>query len=80
MQRSAPKRITQRSLCSMDLFWLMSGRAVAADPVDDLVQTQPESRKAPGIALLVMRNGTILKEQGYGYANLKLRVAVTPAD
>jgi len=64
----------------MDLFWLMSGRAVAADPVDDLVQTQPEFRKAPGIALLVMRNGTILKEQGYGYANLKLRVAVTPAD
>jgi CubicO group peptidase (beta-lactamase class C family) len=59
-------------------LWLIPGAAVFADPVDDFVQTQLESRKAPGIGLLVMQDGTVLKSQGYGYANLELRVPVSP--
>jgi len=50
---------------------------VAADPIDDFIRGQLESQKAPGLALLVMRNGTVVKEQGYGYSNLELRVPVT---
>lgn len=55
---------------------LLTGH-VAADPIDDFIRGQLESQKAPGLALLVMRNGTVVKEQGYGYSNLELRVPVT---
>jgi|HubBroStandDraft_4_1064222.scaffolds.fasta_scaffold17561_1 CubicO group peptidase (beta-lactamase class C family) len=72
-----PWWMTQAAVALLCL-WLMPLTHVVADPVDDFVQTQLESKKAPGIALLVMRNGTILKEQGYGYANLELRAPVTP--
>ena len=36
-----------------------------------------ESGKIPGLALLVMQNGAIVKQEGYGYASLELRVPVT---
>ncbi|HVN46560.1 MAG TPA: serine hydrolase domain-containing protein [Steroidobacteraceae bacterium] len=49
----------------------------AADAIDDFVRTQLESQKVPGIAVLVMQNGNVVKQQGYGYANLELRVPVT---
>jgi CubicO group peptidase (beta-lactamase class C family) len=57
---------------------LLPSALVAADRIDDFMQSQLESQKAPGMALLVMQNGTIVKEQGYGYSNLELRVPVTP--
>jgi CubicO group peptidase (beta-lactamase class C family) len=59
-------------------LWFGPQACVTADTVDEFIQTQLESTKAPGIALLVMQNGQILKQQGYGYSNLELRVPVTP--
>jgi CubicO group peptidase (beta-lactamase class C family) len=60
------------------LFCLLPSALVAADRIDEFIQNQLESQKAPGMALLVMQNGTIVKQQGYGYSNLELRVPVTP--
>lgn len=72
-----PMRMT-KPLAFLFLCWLLQIPHVSADPIDDFVRGQLESQKAPGIALLVMRHGAIVKEQGYGYSNLELRVPVTP--
>jgi CubicO group peptidase (beta-lactamase class C family) len=52
--------------------------ALAADPIDDFVRTELETNQIPGVALLVLRDGVIVKQQGYGFANLEHRVPVTP--
>lgn len=65
-------------VCMLLISSLLPAADVAADSIDDFVQGQLESLKTPGIALLVMRNGAIVKEQGYGYSNLELRAPVTP--
>ncbi|GAB4465285.1 MAG: hypothetical protein OHK0029_35830 [Armatimonadaceae bacterium] len=53
-----------------------SGRTLA-DPVDDLVRAEMEKRQIPGLSLAVVRDGKVIKAQGYGFANLEHRV---PAD
>lgn len=50
----------------------------AADAVDDYVASQLASGTIPGIAVLVMRDGAVVREQGYGRANVELDVPVTP--
>jgi len=37
-----------------------------------------QKRQIPGLALLVVRNGEIVKSQGYGYSNVELQVPVKP--
>jgi len=62
------------------LLSLFAFAAVAhADPVDDIVQAEMKRSKTPGIALVVVRDGQIVREQGYGLANVELQAPVTPA-
>ena len=48
------------------------------DPVDAYVRSEMQTRQIPGLALLVVRDGKILKQQGYGLSNIELQVPVTP--
>ena len=45
-----------------------------ADKVDDLVRAEMKRRQIPGLSLAVLKNGKLLKIQGYGFANLELKV------
>ncbi len=45
-----------------------------ADPVDDFVKKQLEERKIPGLSIAVMKNGEIIKAEGYGFSNLEHQV------
>jgi CubicO group peptidase (beta-lactamase class C family) len=45
---------------------------------DEVVRSQMQEQKIPGVSLAVMREGKILKATGYGLANLELNVPVTP--
>ncbi|MBN1223962.1 MAG: beta-lactamase family protein, partial [Candidatus Aminicenantes bacterium] len=49
-----------------------------SDSVDDFVKASMQQQKIPGLALAVMREGRIIKAQGYGLANVELNVPVTP--
>jgi D-alanyl-D-alanine carboxypeptidase len=49
-----------------------------SDPVDAYIKSQMETRHIPGLALLVVRDGKIVKAQGYGFANLELQAPVKP--
>ena len=48
-----------------------------ADEVDSYVETQMRSFHIPGISLAVVRDGQIVKAQGYGLAHVELNVPMT---
>ena len=56
----------------------LSGQAQTADPVDQYVQAEMQKRHIPGLALLVSRQGKIVRAQGYGLSNVELQVPVKP--
>ncbi len=52
--------------------------AVRADKVDDYIKTEMQNQHIPGLSLAVLKNGKILKADGYGLANVELNVAAKP--
>jgi CubicO group peptidase (beta-lactamase class C family) len=46
--------------------------------VDAFVVAEMREQRVPGLALAVLREGKVVKAQGYGLANLELNVAVKP--
>lgn len=50
----------------------------AADPIDDFLSAEMKSRRIPGAALAVVREGELIKSGAYGFANLELAVPVRP--
>ena len=47
------------------------------DEVDDYVERQLRQLHIPGLSLAVVRNGRVIKAQGYGLANLELNAPAT---
>lgn len=60
------------------LFLLFAWDLATADEVDQLVERFMEKKHVPGLALLVVHDGQIVKSKGYGYANLEHQVPVKP--
>jgi CubicO group peptidase (beta-lactamase class C family) len=52
--------------------------AARADKVDDYIKAEMQRRDIPGLSVAVVRNGEILKAQGYGLSNVELSAAATP--
>ncbi len=52
--------------------------ATRADKVDDYIREQMRRRHVPGLALAVVRDGKVVKAQGYGLASVELNVPATP--
>jgi len=61
------------------LVCFFSGLVFAqADPVDSYIRSEMQKGQIPGLALLVVRDGQIVKAQGYGMSNVELQVPVKP--
>jgi CubicO group peptidase (beta-lactamase class C family) len=60
------------------LLVISAAHAQSPDPVDAYIHTVMQERKIPGLALLVIRDGQIVKAQGYGLSNVELQVPVKP--
>jgi len=58
------------------LVFVSSALAQTPDPVDPYIHSEMQKRQIPGLALLVIRDGKIVKAQGYGFSNLELQVPV----
>ena len=56
------------------LFVLLAGSS-RADEVDRAVNQIMQQYKMPGAAVAVMRDGKIMRAQGYGLANVELNAA-----
>jgi D-alanyl-D-alanine carboxypeptidase len=59
------------------LLTLVFAFAVKADEVDKFVRAVMQERQVPGAAIAIVKNGKIVKKQGYGLANVELDVPVT---
>lgn len=51
---------------------------LVADEVDDLVKAEIKRLNIPAVSIAVVRDGKIIKEAGYGFANLEHQVAAKP--
>jgi CubicO group peptidase (beta-lactamase class C family) len=49
-----------------------------ADQVDDYIRQAMQKSRIPGLALAVVKDGKVIKAQGYGVANLETKTPVTP--
>ncbi len=70
-------KLTLKLLLSFALLSCVGVRA-HGDEVDGQVEAQMRKRHVPGLSLVVLRDGKVLKARGYGLANLELNVAATP--
>lgn len=52
--------------------------AAHADHVDDYVKREMERQHVPGVSVVVIKDGKVIKSQGYGLANVELNVPATP--
>src|SRR5215467_3749486 len=53
------------------------GRGLS-NQVDEIVRAQMREQNIPGVSLAVIQRGKIVKAAGYGFADLELRVPVSP--
>src|SRR5271157_5337029 len=56
------------------LVQLVATHHLFADSVDDYVREQMNLRHIPGLVLVVLKDGRVIKEQSYGLANVELSV------
>lgn len=61
-------------LAGLAFFFSLHARA---DGIDDLVKAEMQKRQIPGLSLAVIKDGEVVKAQGYGFANLEHQVAAT---
>lgn len=64
-------------ICFLIAATLGSG-AARADRLDDAITAEMKRRHIPGVAVLVIKDGKIVREKGYGLANVEHNVPVTP--
>ncbi|WP_426168086.1 serine hydrolase domain-containing protein [Pseudoduganella sp. R-34] len=50
-----------------------------ADKLDDAILAEMKRSHIPGVSIAVVKDGKIIREQGYGLADLENKVKVTPA-
>ena len=63
---------------SLAVLALLVSTAVQADSLDDAIRAEMQRSHIPGVAIAVVKDGKIIREQGYGYADLEQQVKVTP--
>jgi CubicO group peptidase (beta-lactamase class C family) len=59
------------------LFAVFLSGALHADTIDDIVRAEMQRQHVPGLSLAIVRNGKIVKEKGYGVANVEHDVPVS---
>jgi D-alanyl-D-alanine carboxypeptidase len=52
--------------------------AARADNVDDFVKAEMQKQHVPGVSVAVIKDGKIIKVEGYGMANVELNVPARP--
>lgn len=66
-----------RLVVALPVLCLLAG-PTHADEIDDLVRAELTRQKIPGLSVAVVRGGKLVKEAGYGLANLEHNVPAKP--
>jgi D-alanyl-D-alanine carboxypeptidase len=72
-----PIRIGRRAIVIALLVGFAAPISGNADKIDDYIATQLQRLHIPGASVAVVRDGKIIKAQGYGFANLELKASAT---
>lgn len=73
------RHATARSLCRTMLLLVCAAAAIAeTDRTDEFIKAEMQRQRIPGLSLVVLRDGKIVKAAGYGVANRKLQTPATP--
>jgi CubicO group peptidase (beta-lactamase class C family) len=65
-------------LVVVTLMLLLTALAARADDVDEYLKAQMEKNHIPGLAVAIVRDGRVIKLQGYGQANLEWDSLASP--
>lgn len=60
------------------LLLLAQTTAVRADKIDDYVKAEMRKQRIPGLSLAVVKDGKVIKAEGYGLANVEHNVPARP--
>lgn len=66
----------RRLLFLFIVLQLLAASRLSADSADDYIDKQMNARHIPGLMLMVLKDGKVLKQLSYGFANLELRVPI----
>ena len=58
-------------------FAFCAALPAGADSVDDYVRTVMGQKKIPGVSIAIVRDGKLVKAEGYGFANVELSAPAT---
>ena len=68
----------RRIACLIVACLLAAPIAARCDPADDFLKAEMGRQRIPGLSLVVVKNGEVIKAAGYGLADRKLKIAATP--
>jgi D-alanyl-D-alanine carboxypeptidase len=66
-----------KTLAALVLF-LAATAGARADQTDDFIRAEMQRQRIPGLSLVVLKNGEIVKVAGYGLADTQLKIPATP--
>jgi CubicO group peptidase (beta-lactamase class C family) len=69
---------SRRSTLLAIVLLLTASLPAQADAVDDFIRAEMSRRHIPGLSLAIVKDGRLIKSQGYGLANVELKVPATP--
>jgi CubicO group peptidase (beta-lactamase class C family) len=72
------RKIKSISLSVLVIAMHLTALAQPDDPIDQYIQTVMKERQIPGLALLIARDGKIVRAKGYGFSNVELQAPVKP--
>jgi len=61
-------------ICSIVLFISLGVNAQQQDEIDSLISKQMNDQKITSLAIGIIENGKIVKQKGYGFANMELKI------
>jgi CubicO group peptidase (beta-lactamase class C family) len=64
-----------RPLIALTLLFAAPSLALA-DPIDDFIRAEMKKQLVPGVAVAVIKDGKVVKAEGYGLANIEHQVPV----
>lgn len=67
-----------RKFTMMCALVLLLSVAVRADKVDEYIKAEMQKQRIPGLSVAVVKEGKIIKAEGYGLANVEHNIAAKP--
>src|SRR4029079_14201584 len=74
-----PRLVPVQRLCFISLVVLLvAASSTQADQTDDFVRAAIQKERIPGLSLVVLKDGQIVKVAGYGVADRMRKIDATP--